>query len=334
MVTALLGAHGLTVGTYTSPHLERINERISRNGEPIADDDAGRRAHRPGRPRAAARATGRRTSSCSPRPRSAGSPTRRSTSPSSRSGCSAAATPPTSSTARSPWSPTSATTTPTARATGGAASPRRRPASSSRAPRSCWARPTPTCADVFDADARGRALAARRRLRRAPRTGSPSAAGCSTCARRAASLRRRVPAAPRRPPGRQRRRRARGGRGVLRAAARRRPRARRRFGARAQPGPLRGRAARPAASSSTARTTPTARRRVGRDARRRLRRRPATRHLVVGMLDGRDPAELLEILDADDAADGRLLHARLAAGPRRPPTLAEHVARARWPRPR
>jgi len=39
MVTALLQAHGLSVGTYTSPHLERLNERISRNGEPIDDDD-------------------------------------------------------------------------------------------------------------------------------------------------------------------------------------------------------------------------------------------------------------------------------------------------------
>jgi dihydrofolate synthase/folylpolyglutamate synthase len=38
MVTALLGVHDLTVGTYTSPHLEVINERISRNGEPIADE--------------------------------------------------------------------------------------------------------------------------------------------------------------------------------------------------------------------------------------------------------------------------------------------------------
>jgi dihydrofolate synthase/folylpolyglutamate synthase len=38
MVTALLGAHDLTVGTYLSPHLQTINERISRNGEPIADD--------------------------------------------------------------------------------------------------------------------------------------------------------------------------------------------------------------------------------------------------------------------------------------------------------
>src|SRR5687768_10098404 len=38
MVTALLGAHDLSVGTYLSPHLEVINERISRNGEPISDD--------------------------------------------------------------------------------------------------------------------------------------------------------------------------------------------------------------------------------------------------------------------------------------------------------
>ena len=39
MITLLLMAHGLTVGTYTSPHLERINERISRNCEAISDDD-------------------------------------------------------------------------------------------------------------------------------------------------------------------------------------------------------------------------------------------------------------------------------------------------------
>lgn len=38
MVTALLGARGLTVGTYTSPNLSRVNERIARNGEPIDDD--------------------------------------------------------------------------------------------------------------------------------------------------------------------------------------------------------------------------------------------------------------------------------------------------------
>lgn len=39
MITRLLMAHGLTVGTYTSPHLERLNERISVNAEPIPDDD-------------------------------------------------------------------------------------------------------------------------------------------------------------------------------------------------------------------------------------------------------------------------------------------------------
>lgn len=42
MVTELLVASGLSVGTYTSPHLERINERISANGEPIGDDELGR----------------------------------------------------------------------------------------------------------------------------------------------------------------------------------------------------------------------------------------------------------------------------------------------------
>lgn len=39
MTTALLAAHGLSVGTYTSPHLERVNERVTRNGLPIDDDD-------------------------------------------------------------------------------------------------------------------------------------------------------------------------------------------------------------------------------------------------------------------------------------------------------
>jgi dihydrofolate synthase/folylpolyglutamate synthase len=39
MVTALIGAHDLAVGTYTSPHLESITERISRNGEPIGEPE-------------------------------------------------------------------------------------------------------------------------------------------------------------------------------------------------------------------------------------------------------------------------------------------------------
>jgi dihydrofolate synthase/folylpolyglutamate synthase len=37
MVSALLQAHGLTVGTYSSPHLERVNERIRRDDDPIGD---------------------------------------------------------------------------------------------------------------------------------------------------------------------------------------------------------------------------------------------------------------------------------------------------------
>jgi dihydrofolate synthase / folylpolyglutamate synthase len=41
MITKLLMAHGLTVGTYTSPHLQRINERIARNGEAISDEEFG-----------------------------------------------------------------------------------------------------------------------------------------------------------------------------------------------------------------------------------------------------------------------------------------------------
>jgi dihydrofolate synthase/folylpolyglutamate synthase len=38
MTTSLLVAMGLTVGTYTSPNLSRVNERIARNGEPIDDE--------------------------------------------------------------------------------------------------------------------------------------------------------------------------------------------------------------------------------------------------------------------------------------------------------
>lgn len=39
MISALLAAHHLSVGTYASPHLERVNERLCRNLEPIDDDD-------------------------------------------------------------------------------------------------------------------------------------------------------------------------------------------------------------------------------------------------------------------------------------------------------
>ncbi len=38
MIASLLAAMGLSVGTYTSPNLERVNERIARNTEPIDDE--------------------------------------------------------------------------------------------------------------------------------------------------------------------------------------------------------------------------------------------------------------------------------------------------------
>ena len=41
MITRLLMAHGLKVGTYTSPHLERVNERLSIDGEYIDDEAFG-----------------------------------------------------------------------------------------------------------------------------------------------------------------------------------------------------------------------------------------------------------------------------------------------------
>ncbi len=39
VATALLATLGLTVGSYTSPHLERVNERISYNGGSISDEE-------------------------------------------------------------------------------------------------------------------------------------------------------------------------------------------------------------------------------------------------------------------------------------------------------
>jgi dihydrofolate synthase/folylpolyglutamate synthase len=38
MTAALLEAVGLSTGTYTSPHLARVNERMAWNGEPVPDD--------------------------------------------------------------------------------------------------------------------------------------------------------------------------------------------------------------------------------------------------------------------------------------------------------
>jgi dihydrofolate synthase / folylpolyglutamate synthase len=38
-LTMILMAKGLSVGTFTSPHLERVNERLTTNGEPVSDAD-------------------------------------------------------------------------------------------------------------------------------------------------------------------------------------------------------------------------------------------------------------------------------------------------------
>ena len=45
MITRLLIAHGLKVGTYTSPHLERVNERICIDSVPIDDADLAEMLH-------------------------------------------------------------------------------------------------------------------------------------------------------------------------------------------------------------------------------------------------------------------------------------------------
>ena len=39
MITALLGSRGLSVGTYTSPDLERVNERLAWDLQPITDEE-------------------------------------------------------------------------------------------------------------------------------------------------------------------------------------------------------------------------------------------------------------------------------------------------------
>lgn len=39
LTSRILHAHGLSVGTYGSPHIHALNERIQHNGEPITDDD-------------------------------------------------------------------------------------------------------------------------------------------------------------------------------------------------------------------------------------------------------------------------------------------------------
>ena len=79
ITTALLVAAGLSVGTDTSPYLERFNERISWNGEPIPDDDLTRILWR-SPTSSSCSTTGPATSRSSTRPPWSGSPTWPSTS--------------------------------------------------------------------------------------------------------------------------------------------------------------------------------------------------------------------------------------------------------------
>ncbi|MFQ5949039.1 MAG: bifunctional folylpolyglutamate synthase/dihydrofolate synthase, partial [Acidimicrobiia bacterium] len=39
MAAALLASHGLSVGAYTSPHLERVEERAALNGDPMSPEE-------------------------------------------------------------------------------------------------------------------------------------------------------------------------------------------------------------------------------------------------------------------------------------------------------
>ena len=190
----------------------------------------------------------------------AGSPTSPSTSPSSRSACSVATTPPTSPTAPSRWSPTSAPTTPTSRATGAAR--HRRGEGGHRqagAARSCSARPTPSCAPIFDRAGRrrGRGSATRdfgcernerRRRRPAARPAHARRRATTTCSCPLHGAHQGDNAA----------RRAGRGRGVLRPPLDDDVVAR---GVRVgrDAGPVRGRRPRRRSSCSTAPTTPTAR---------------------------------------------------------------------------
>ena len=41
IASSLLGATGLSVGTFTSPHLQSVRERIALNGEPVSEDEFG-----------------------------------------------------------------------------------------------------------------------------------------------------------------------------------------------------------------------------------------------------------------------------------------------------
>ena len=316
--------HGHRAARRPRPHGRHLHQPAPR---------ADQRAHRPQRradlrrrssPRCSptsprveplARRAGRRTSSCSPRPRSAGSPTRPSTWPWSRSACSGAGTPPTSSTARS-----RCVTNVGHDHTDGAgrlAPARRRGEGRHRQAglaRSCSARPIPTLRRRVRRRRRRRDAGARdARLRLRRRTGWPSAGACSTCARPAArydevflplhgATRATTPRSRWPPPRRS-------------STA---PLDRRRRAPRRSP-----RCACPGASRSSAATrwsmldgahNPDGAEAAGRHPRRGLRGRRRARSSWSACSTAATRASCSSVLDAAGRGRGRVLHARLAAG--------------------
>ena len=151
MIDTLLRALELRTGRFTSPHVERMTERISLDGEQLTDEQFVRSVQRRGAVhpprRRRASPTRCRSSRRSSRWRTPRSPTPRSTSRSSRSGSAGPGTPPTSPTPPWPSCSRSPSTTRTCSATTRSPSRRRRPGSSSPArspwsPSSCPTSPT------------------------------------------------------------------------------------------------------------------------------------------------------------------------------------------------
>ena len=222
IIESLVRAHGLRTGLFTSPHLERFTERIMVDGEPIDDAavadawDEIAPVRRPGRRRA--RGGGRRAADVL---RAAhGARVRRvrrrarSTCSCSRSAWAGRGTRRTPPTATSRCSPRSTSTTPTASARRSPRSPPSRRGSSRTAPPSCrrsrmpppkrcCAPPRPTQGATIAFEGADFALTEQR-----------LAVGGQLISVRglAGHVRRRVPAAVRRPPGLQRRARDRRGR--------------------------------------------------------------------------------------------------------------------------
>ena len=293
MASPLLAAHGLSVGTYTSPHLERLNERSCWNGEPIDDDEPGRGAARRGPSwfedhlgaslthfevlTAAALAVVRRRRRR--RRRDRGRPgravglhqrVRR-----RRRGRHQRRPRPRRGDRPDP---------------DGDRRSRRRGSSSRRRPWS-WARPTRRWSPIFLERPSAAVLAARRGLRVRPQPSSRSGGRLLDLRTPARRHRRGVPAAARAAPGGQRRVRGGRGGGVLRAAGRPPKWSPAAFAAVRCRGGSRSCAA-GRSSSSTAPTTPTAPRALARTLEEDFAgRRPDV--LVVGFTAGRDPAAML-----------------------------------------